>query len=413
MPTKTKATPKRFLRKEPAKPARKSVALPAAVRRGPSARTTFVELYVSSIKGAFIIKGDGARGAWTIGEPHFLGSETNHLVRDPRDKKAMLLAARTGHLGPTVFRSKDSRRTWLEARQPPAVPKAPEGQTGPVVNRTFFLAPGHASQPGVWWAGTVPHALFRSEDSGATWEHQEKFSRYVAQLKEQAPANIGETPGGAITHSILIDPRDAAHMYVSLSTGGFFETPDSGRNWRPMNGGSLACFLPDTSPEYGQDPHCVVMSPANPDRIYQQNHCGVYRLDRPGTQWDRIGRNLPAAVGDIGFPVAAHPREQDVLWVFPMDGTSVWPRTSPGGKPAVFCSRNGGASWVRHARGFPESNGWLTVFRQAMKCDTRDPVGLYLGTTAGEVWASRDEGTSWSLIASHLPRILSLEVGEP
>ena len=332
-------------------------------------------------------------------------------MRDPRDLRTLLLAARTGHLGPTVFRSQDSGRTWQEARKPPAFPKAPEGQAGPVVNRTFFLAPGHA--PGTWWAGTVPHALFKSEDGGATWEHQEAFSRYVAELKQRKPANIGETPGGPITHSILIDPRNASHMYVSLSTGGFFETTDSGRNWRPMNTGSLACFLPDTSPEYGQDPHCVVMSPANPDRIYQQNHCGVYRLDRPGTQWDRIGRNLPTAVGDIGFPIVAHPRKQDVVWVFPMDGTSVWPRTSPAGKPAVFCSRNGGASWVRQARGFPESNGWFTVFRQAMKCDSRDPVGLYLGTTAGEIWASRDEGTSWGLIASHLPRVLSLEVGEP
>jgi photosystem II stability/assembly factor-like uncharacterized protein len=96
-----------------------------------------------------------------------------------------------------------------------------------------------------------------------------------------------------------------------------------------------------------------------------------------------------------------------------MDGTDVWPRTSPGGKPGVFCSRDGGATWTRQARGFPQSNGWFTVFRQAMKCDARDPVGVYIGTTSGEVWASRDEGESWKPIASHLPRILSLEVAEP
>jgi hypothetical protein len=179
-----------------------------------------------------------------------------------------------------------------------------------------------------------------------------------------------------------------------------------------MNNGSSADFLPDKLPEYGQDPHCVVLSPANPDRIYQQNHCGVYRLDRPGTKWERIGRNLPPEVGDIGFPVVAHPRRQDTLWVFPMDGTDVWPRTSPGGKPGVFCSRDGGATWTRQARGFPQSNGWFTVFRQAMKADSQDPAGLYLGTTAGEIWASRDEGAGWAQIAGHLPRILAVEVGE-
>ncbi|HTP59847.1 MAG TPA: sialidase family protein, partial [Spirochaetia bacterium] len=182
-----------------------------------------VELYVSTIKGAFIIKGDASRRTWSIGKPHFLGCEANHLVRDPRDRKTLLLAARTGHLGPTVFRSNDNGRTWREAKQPPAFPKASEGKDGAVINRTFYLAPGHPSQPGVWWAGTVPHALFRSDDGGATWKHQAEFTKYVSSLKEQKPANIGETPGGAITHSILIDPRNAEHMYVSLSTGGFFE----------------------------------------------------------------------------------------------------------------------------------------------------------------------------------------------
>ncbi|MDH3498337.1 MAG: glycosyl hydrolase, partial [Gemmatimonadota bacterium] len=135
-------------------------------------------------------------------------------------------------------------------------------------------------------------------------------------------------------------------------------------------------------------------------------------LDRPGERWERIGENLPTRVGDIGFPVVAHPRDADTVWVFPMDGTAVWPRTSPGGNPAVFRSRNGGRTWTRQAKGFPASQGWFTVFRQAMKSDTRDPVGLYLGTTAGEIWASRDEGASWKRVAAHLPRILALEVVE-
>jgi len=405
MPTTTKAKPGK---KTPRKTARKPAPRRAATRRG----SRGVQLLVATIKGAFILSDQGGREAWRLGDPHFLGSETNHLVRDPRDPGTLLLAARTGHLGPTVFRSRDSGHTWQEARTPPAFPKAPEGQVGQVVARTFALAPGHASQPGVWWAGTVPHALFRSEDGGVTWEPAQEFNRYIAELKEKKPAHIGESPGGAITHSILVDPRDAAHMYVSLSIGGFFETTDAGRRWRPINGGSSADFLPDRFAEYGQDPHCAVMSPANPDRLYQQNHCGVYRLDRPGTRWERIGRNLPVEVGDIGFPVVAHPRNQDVVWVFPMDGTDVWPRTSPGGKPAVFRSRDGGASWTRQARGFPQANGWFTVFRQAMKSDTRDPVGLYLGTTAGEIWASRDEGATWRQVAAHLPRVLALEVAE-
>jgi hypothetical protein len=34
--------------------------------------------------------------------------------------------------------------------------KAAEGEKGLVVNQVFWLTPGHASEPGVWWAGTSP-----------------------------------------------------------------------------------------------------------------------------------------------------------------------------------------------------------------------------------------------------------------
>jgi photosystem II stability/assembly factor-like uncharacterized protein len=120
---------------------------------------------------------------------------------------------------------------------------------------------------------------------------------------------------------------------------------------------------------------------------------------------------MPAEVGDIGFNMVLHPREPDTAWVFPMDGTDVWPRTSPSGKPALYVTRDGGASWSRQDGGFPREQAWWTVKRQAMVGDGRDPVGLYLGTTSGEVWASVDEGRSFSCIARHLPEIYAVTVG--
>ena len=370
-----------------------------------------VQLLVATRKGAFVLRAEASRRTWSIAGPQHLGHETNHLVSDPRDRKSWLLAIKTGHLGPTVFRSVDAGRKWNEAGRPPAFPKAPEGQQGQTVDRVFCLVPGHPSQPGVWWAGTVPHALFRSEDGGASWDLVRGFSDYIGALHAKEPGRFFPTPGGAITHSVLVDPRNPDHLYVSLSTGGTFETNDAGATWGPLNEGVSADFLPDPHPEFGQDPHCVVLHPIA-DRLYQQNHCGVYRLDRPKTRWERIGRKLPAAVGDIGFPIVVHPRDLDTVWVCPMDGTQVWPRTSPDGRPAVFRSRDGGRSWARQARGFPQSQGWFTVLRQAMRCDARDPVGLYLGTTTGEIWASGDEGASWHQIASHLPPVLAIEVCE-
>jgi photosystem II stability/assembly factor-like uncharacterized protein len=121
---------------------------------------------------------------------------------------------------------------------------------------------------------------------------------------------------------------------------------------------------------------------------------------------------MPKKVGDIGFSMVLHPRDTEVAWVVPMDGTAVWPRTSVRGKPAVYVTRDAGRAWTRQDKGFPKENAWWTVFRQAMTADAGSPVGLYLGTTSGEVWASRTEGWRWRCIARHLPRVHSVEVAE-
>jgi photosystem II stability/assembly factor-like uncharacterized protein len=363
-------------------------------------------LLVGTRKGAFVYRAEDGRARWRVEGPHFLGSIVHHLVLDPRDGRTLLMAAKTGHLGPTVFRSQDAGRTWLEAARPPAFPKAPEAEKekARAVEHVFWLSPGHASQPGVWWAGTTPHGLFRSEDAGATWEPVEGLNRVAARL---AAGGVSEgPPDGATTHSIIVDPRDADRMILGLSTGGCFETRDGATTWRPLNKGCAADFLPDASAEEGQDPHAIGLCAARPDRLYQQNHCGIYRLDRgPGEAWVRIGDNMPREVGDIGFPIVLHPRDPDTVWVFPMDGTEVWPRTSPGGRPAVYRTRDAGARWERQDAGLPREHAYFTVKRQAFAADDEDPVGLTFGTTSGELWQSLDEGASWRQVAAHLPHV--------
>ena len=196
--------------------------------------------------------------------------------------------------------------------------------------------------------------------------------------------NEEDVPDGAVMHSILIDPRDPAHMYMGMSLGGFFETTDRGNSWKPLNTGCAADFIPGPEPEFGQDPHCVRMHPLEPDLLYMQNHCGIYRMNRTEGRWVRIGKNMPKNIGDIGFPMVLHPRSAETAWVFPMDGTSVWPRTSPDGKPSVYRTTNGGKIWKRFDSGMPEKQAWWTVKRQAMTADNNDPLGLYFGTTSGE-----------------------------
>ncbi len=391
---------------------RASASASASASRSPRATRTLV--LVATRKGAWMFDADGARKAWRVNGPHFLGHVISHLVLDPRDGRTLLAAAKTGHLGPTIFRSTDRGRAWKEAARPPAFPKASEADgssKGRAVDHTFWLTPGHASEPGVWYAGTSPQGLFRSEDGGVTWESVRGFNDDPGFQKRMGGAQDG-TPDGPKLHSVLVDPRDAAHLYLGMSSGGFHESADRGATWTPLSEGMEVVGGFDASNLAFHDPHCVRLCPSNPDRLYQQNHCGIYRLDRPGRTWTRIGKTMPKRVGDVGFPMVVHPRDADVAWVFPMDGTSVWPRTSPGGAPALFVTRNAGKTWRRQDRGLPTGQAWWTVKRQAMAADARDPVGLYFGTTSGEVWATRDEGARFSRIASHLPEIYAVEVAE-
>jgi photosystem II stability/assembly factor-like uncharacterized protein len=370
-----------------------------------------ITLLIATRKGAWFLRGDSRRRSWAIEGPAFLGHIVHHLVLDPRDQGTLLMAARTGHLGPTIFRSTDDGKTWKEASKPPAFTKADEGQKGRVVDHAFWLTPGHPSEPDIWYAGTSPQGLFRSEDGGDTWQSVAGFNDHPMRLQWTGGEQDG-TPDGPKLHSILIDPRDPNHMYLGMSSGGVFESIDKGNDWKPLNAGCRADFLPDPYPEYGHDPHCVLLHPGEPDILYQQNHCGIYRMDRKEGTWVRIGEHIPPEVGDIGFPLALHPRDPHTVWVFPMDGTEVWPRVSPAGKPAAYVTRDAGRTWQRLDRGLPSSQAWFTVKRQAMTADAHEPLGIYFGTTSGEVWGSTNEGAEWVCIARNLPEIYAVEAAE-
>jgi hypothetical protein len=368
-----------------------------------------VLVLVATRKGAWLYHADTARRSWRADGPYFLGHNVSHVVLDPRDGKTLLAAAKTGHLGPTIFRSTDLGKSWKEAARPPAFAKAADG-TGRSVDHTFWLTPGRTQDRDVWYAGTSPQGLFRSSDGGVTWEPYSIIND-DPQFREWMGTQQDGTPDGPKLHSIIIDPRDASHLYIAMSGGGVHESTNGGRSWKTLIKGMdvVEGFGFDPAKPTFHDPHCIRICPTNPDRLYQQNHCGIYRLDRPSDTWVRVGRSMPKEVGDIGFPLVVHPRDADTAWVFPMDGTQVWPRTSPGGKPAAYVTRNAGKSWQRLDAGLPGSQAWWTVKRQCMAADACDPIALYVGHSGGELWMGRDEGQRWSCIARHLPEIYAVE----
>lgn len=381
--------------------------------RVPRARRGTLRILIGTRKGAFAIEGDATRTTWDVTEPWHLGSTCFHVVADPRQRRTILAAVRTPEGKPTVMVSKDAGKTWTAALQPPAFSEeASDGselekwsdadrEWDRTVEQVFWLSPGHAYEPQTWFAGTSPQGLFRSDDCGLTWSPVDGLHR---SPDFDAWTSIGsdQTPDGAKLHSILIDPREADHMFVALSSGGVLETTDAGVSWTK---------LPSES-DAGSDPHSLVMATTNPDLLWLQSHYGVYRMETVENRtWERVGPTADGDYHDAGFPITVDPSDPDVAWVIPMDDSDAWTRMPAGGRPALFRTEDGGTTWERQDKGFPKTQSWWTVKRQCLATDGFDPLGLYFGTSNGEVWASTNEGEHWTLIARGLPHVYSVEVG--
>ncbi|MGR7025962.1 exo-alpha-sialidase [Geodermatophilus sp. URMC 62] len=350
-------------------------------------------LAIGTRKGLWLARSDDDRRTWTLDGPHLLSQEVAAVGVDVRGPVPRVLAGvQYGHWGPTVTWSDDLGRTWSETDE--GAIRFPAG-TGAALARVWQLRPDTAGRPGVVWAGCEPHSLWRSHDGGRSftlvrglWDHPHRPS--------WAPG-----AGGGAVHTVLPHPS-VDRVTVAMSTGGVYVSDDGGEEWEPRNSGISAVFLPEPAPEYGQCVHKVAVDAGDPDRLYAQNHFGVFRSDDAGVSWTSIAGGLPA---DFGFPVVASPRTPGTAWVVPLVADAE--RVPPGGRLRVHRTRDAGATWAELGAGLPDGC-WTAVLRDAVCVDEAEPTGVHVGTRDGCVYASRDEGERFTLVADHLPDVLCL-----
>jgi photosystem II stability/assembly factor-like uncharacterized protein len=349
-----------------------------------------VLVMVGTRKGTFLFWSDESRTAWEQSH-HHLGWSTHAVSYDARTG-ALFAATNSDVFGALVQRSTDGGQSWEHFNQGLDFP----AEATERVRRVWQVRAGHPDRPGELWAGTNEAGLFRSFDGGATWSLVDSFEqrRGVDQWFEGG--------GGLMVHTILMDPTNPYRIFIAVSAGGAYRSDDGGASWTPINQGVRADFLPEPNPLTGHCVHKMALHPQNPNLLYQQNHDGFYRSDNAGADWTDITEGLPSR---FGFPMALDPNDPQTVFAAPLVADSE--RVMAEGQMAVWRTRDGGGSWQKMTNGLPD-HAWLNVLRDAMDTDPCSPCGVYVGTTGGQLFYSRDAGDSWQMLAQFLPPVLSV-----
>jgi hypothetical protein len=377
-----------------------------------------VLLLAGTMKGAFVLRSDKQRRQWDVGGPYFPGRAIYALAYDDRNGRQRLWAAvNSSYWGSYLSSSEDFGKTWTEPEtygvkfpQSEPAPAAPMQDANPASNATatadlslkqiWQIALGHPDEPDTLYAGVEPAALFKSTDAGATWS-------LVKGLHDH-PHRSQWMPGGGglCLHTILPDPSNNKRLFVAISTGGVYRTDDGGENWQPRNQGVRAQFLPEGQqyPEWGQCVHKIVSHPSNPQRLFLQNHWGLYRSEDAGDSWTDIANGVPS---DFGFAMEVDPNDANSVYIIPLESDEF--RCTPEGKLRLYRTRNAGESWEAVQNGLPQENALETVLRDGLSADSLQPTGLYFGTRSGKLFGSTDSGESWSPILESLPPVVCVK----
>ena len=348
-------------------------------------------LLVGTTKGAFLLQSNARRKRWKVGGPYFHGQAVYAMAYDGRLGQHRIWASTQGIWGTQLRSTDDFGKSWTNPQE--SAIRFP-GDSGVSLKNIWQISLGRPEEPNLLYCGVEPAALFESRDSGETWSLIRGLFDHPHRHRWM-PAN-----GGLALHTIVLDPTESGRMYVAISAGGVYRTDDGGSSWTAQNCGIRVMFMPNKYPEFGQCVHKIVMHPLRPERLYLQNHWGLYRSDDYGESWSDIANGVPS---DFGFAMLVHPRNPDWVYIVPVESDEF--RCTCDGRLRIYRTRNEVASWEALTRGLPQQGAHETVLRDAMIADSYDPVGIYFGTRSGKLFASDDEGRTWEKILEGLPPV--------
>lgn len=358
-------------------------------------------VWVATRKGLFTVV--RASGGWRVAAASFLGDPVSIVMPDARDG-AVYAALEHGHFGAKLHRSKDGGASWDEIATPAYPPKPEDLEDKDGMGRevkwslkqVWSMAAGGADQSGRLWCGTIPGGLFRSDDSGASWELDRLL--WDDERRKKWFGGGADLPG---IHSILVDPRDHARVTIGVSCGGVWVTENDGASWNLRAEGMRAEFMPpERANDPGiQDPHCLAQCRAEPTVVWAQHHNGIFLTTDDCASWREIVGVSPST---FGFPVAVHPERSGTAWFVPAIKDEQ--RIPADGQVVVTRTRDGGKSFETLREGLPQEHAYDLVYRHALDID-QSGTRLAMGSTTGSLWVTEDQGDRWTLVSAHLPPI--------
>lgn len=365
-------------------------------------------LRIATRKGLFTAEKN--ESTWIITKADFLGDNVSLTLTDPRDG-TLYAALDHGHFGVKLHRLTAGADDWEEIATP-AYPEKPEGHEEfdmwgrPLpwsTVRIWALEPGGADEPGVLWCGTLPGGLFKSHDRGNSW--QIVSSLWNHPLRSKWMGGGADLPG---LHSICVDPRNAQHVTIAVSTGGLWHTTDGGESWQQRGEGMRADHVPPemTNDPIAQDVHRLVQCPAEPERMWIQHHNGIFVSSDAGRTFTEV--STAAKPSAFGFGVVVHPQDPDTAWFVPEIKDEK--RIPVGGRLCVSVTRDGGKSFEVLSEGLPQEHAYDVVYRHALAL-SRDGNSLAFGSTTGSLWVSENQGARWTSITQTLPPVYAVAFG--
>ncbi|MGA7916409.1 MAG: protein kinase [Candidatus Acidiferrales bacterium] len=351
-------------------------------------------LLVGTTKGAFLLRSNAQRTRWELGGPYFHGHGVNAMAFDSRAGRHRIWASTQSIWGTLLRFTDDFCKTWTNPQEAPIRFPADAGVS---LQNIWQITLGPPEDPDLLYCGVEPAALFETRDGGENWSLVRGLFDHPHRTRWM-PGN-----GGLALHTILLAPSNPRRLYVAISSGGVYRSEDAGCTWTAQNRGVRAVFMPNKYPEFGQCVHKIAMHPAHPERLFLQNHWGLYRSDDFAENWKDVANGVPS---DFGFAMVVHPQNPDCVYIVPVESDEF--RCTCDGRLRVYRTRNAGASWEPLTRGLPQKGAYETILRDAMTADTCDPAGIYFGTRSGQLYASRDEGKSWQKLVEGLPPVVCI-----